>query len=577
MPGTPPHIIAAVAQALAEAPGDRFATAGAFATALERRRPPTLADRVGHLARPALVAAILVIAVTGWWLWKVRITGIPGAVDPARIAVLPFVDRGVDGALRPVAEGLTEDLVQALSAVSALHVASMSQVTAMQHGGLTPDSIARALRLTSYVEGSVSGTLDLPRVDVRLVDAATGQVLEPWSQRAPRGELLHVRDSMVGDITRHLRLALGRAIALRRGRNEATSEEAWELVRRSAELRDYARGFGVGGDPTATRRAFDQADSLAARAGALDPGWVEPLLIRGWIAWSRAIAAAPQPNTGESWNAWAALVRAGLGDANQALRLRPGDPRALEQRGFLRYQLADALGAEVGSDSLLPQAERDLRSAVTDDPTLARAWYALSDVLQARGAKAEAEAAARQAYEADAYLAEANFVVTRLFGATLERAEFADAGRWCAEGRRRFPDDPNFLECRLTLLGWSGSGPSDLAEATREVARLDTVGILGEGRPARRLLLAMVVARSGYPDSALALLTATARAFPHADVGLFVAEVRLLVGQPDTALVVLSALLRQHPDWRSYVGTHYWFRGLRNDARFEALVAPPHS
>ena len=62
------------------------------------------------------------------------------------------------------------------------------------------------------------------------------------------------------------------------------------------------------------------------------------------------------------------------------------------------------------------------------------------------------------------------------------------------------------------------------------------------------------------------------RRYPDEGLGLPVASVYLLLGEPDSALTTLTRLLRVNPNWREYVGNHYWFRALQRDPRFIALT-----
>jgi len=229
---------------------------------------------------------------------------------------------------------------------------------------------------------------------------------------------------------------------LRASRAEATNVEAWVLQQRSQELTEYAKQIGMRGDGASSRRAFDEADSLATRAAELDARWAEPVRRRGWIAWARAVvAASDEQRTELGRRHQVTRIRDGLRFAEEALRRRSGDPRGLELRGFLRFRLWERLPTQPGADSLLAAAEQDLRSAVRDNPGSARAWSTLSELLgAARGQHLEAEVAARKALEKDAYLAEAEDILVQLFNSTLGRGAFADADdELCGGDRVEFP------------------------------------------------------------------------------------------------------------------------------------------
>ena len=574
----PLEIDLAIQTALAAVPNERFATASDFAATL--RQSSNFAPSGWWLRRIRrrwrLSAALLTAAAIALFLWRPWSTNAMSAagLDPTHIAVLPFEDRSANGELRQVAEGMTDELVQELAQVEALHVPSLRQIKALQANGASMDSVLHGLAVGTYVEGTVSGTTTRPRLDARLVNAASGEILASFQFDRPRGDLLHVRDELITDLARELRERLGHQVSLQTSRAEATNVDAWMLQQRSQELSEYARQIGMRGDGPSSRRAFDQADSLAARSAELDTKWAEPVRRRGWIAWARAVvAASAETGTETGRGVQIARIRDGLRYAEDALRRKPGDPRALELRGFLRFRLWERVSASEGGDSLLAAAEQDLRSAVRDNPGSARAWWTLSQLLSAaRGEHLEAEVAARKALEKDAYLADAEAIHVQLYASTLARGAFDDADHWCREGQSRFPDDPNFLECRITVLGWTGRTKADLAAAERELQRLDTISMLDAGKSYRQMQVVAILARAGLTDSARSWMHAIRRHDPDDGLGLPAASVYLILGQPDSALAALTKLLRVHPNWREYIGNHYWFRALQRDPRFVALT-----
>ncbi len=571
-PDVPVSVVRVLRMALARDRANRFATATEFFAALQALTVARPVDSQRPLWKiGAALGGVAAVAVIAWAIGRPTP---PPPLDPTHIAVLPFEDRSTNGELRQVAEGMTDELVQELAQVEALHVPSLRQIKALQINGVSMDSVLHTLAVGTYVEGSLTGTSTHPRLDARLVDASSREILASFQFDRPRGDLLHVRDELIADLARELRERLGHQVSLQTSRAEATNVEAWVLQQRSQELSEYARQIGMHGDGTSSRRAFDQADSLAARAAELDAHWAEPVLRRGWIAWSRAVVAASgETNSAAGRNQQVARIRDGLRFAEEAVRRNPGDARALELRGFLRFHLWEHVPVAEGGDSLLAAAEQDLRSAVRDNPASARAWWTLSQLLSsARGEHLEAEAAARKALEKDAYLAEAEQIHVQLYSSTLARGAFEDADHWCREGQTRFPDDPNFLECRITVLGWTGRTPSDLGAAERELKRLDTIPMLDAGRSYREMQVVSILARSGQRDSARSWMHAIRRRDPDEGVDLPAASVYVLLGEPDSALAALATLLRAQPNWREYVANHYWFRALQQDPRFIALT-----
>jgi len=576
-PGVPAAVDRVIRTALAKVPADRFSDAAHFAAALA-----ACAGQPGRRLAPrrwtgVVVAAALTVAV-GRWAWA-RWSGSPSLpvpaarLDPTHVAVLYFEDLSEGRTLRHVAGGLTEDLIDQLGQVDALRVISSSGVAAYRERSVPLDSIARTLGVGTIVTGSVGRSADRLRVAVRLIDAANGNQLRSQTLERPWGDLFVLRDAVAQQVSRFLREELGQEVQLRQRRAATGSVAAWELVQRAQRQWDDARALRVSGDEGGADALLATGDSLLARAEAYDPAWVEPVLLRGWLAAERASllgvgSGAPRP----FW------IRVGLEHAERALARRPAYPPALELQGTLlakQWLLTQAGGGAGAVDA----AERDLRAAaVPANPSQGRAWSALSQLLQARGKVAEANLAAERAYRADAFLRDAAEIVYRLYYTSSDLDRQADALRWCSEGRARFPGDWRFAYCQLAMLLWPGGERPDVDRAWGLVAdleRLSTPADRAAYTPRWHLLVAGVLARAGRPDSARAVIGRSRAAAPNdPEMDYNEAVARTLLGERARALSLLGSYLKAMPQVRDYLGADPAFRGLRDDPRFQALIRP---
>ena len=576
-PGVPAAVDRVIRTALAKVPADRFSDAAHFAAALA-----ACAGQPGRRLAPrrwtgVVVAAALTVAV-GRWAWA-RWSGSPSLpvpaarLDPTHVAVLYFDDLSEGRTLRHVAGGLTEDLIDQLGQVDALRVISSSGVAAYRERSVPLDSIARTLGVGTIVTGSVGRSADRLRVAVRLIDAANGNQLRSQTLERPWGDLFVLRDAVAQQVSRFLREELGQEVQLRQRRAATGSVAAWELVQRAQRQWDDARALRVSGDEGGADALLATGDSLLARAEAYDPAWVEPVLLRGWLAAERASllgvgSGAPRP----FW------IRVGLEHAERALARRPAYPPALELQGTLlakQWLLTQAGGGAGAVDA----AERDLRAAaVPANPSQGRAWSALSQLLQARGKVAEANLAAERAYRADAFLRDAAEIVYRLYYTSSDLDRQADALRWCSEGRARFPGDWRFAYCQLAMLLWPGGERPDVDRAWGLVAdleRLSTPADRAAYTPRWHLLVAGVLARAGRPDSARAVIGRSRTAAPNdPEMDYNEAVARTLLGERARALSLLGSYLKAMPQVRDYLGADPAFRGLRDDPRFQALIRP---
>ncbi|HEX7335736.1 MAG TPA: serine/threonine-protein kinase [Gemmatimonadales bacterium] len=572
-PSVPVRVEAAVMKALAKAPADRFSTVAEFVDELDAAVTSPATVRAPW-SRRALYAAALVLGIGGVsWLAQWTPSPVVGsntgtAADPTHVAVLYFDDLSERGTLRPVADGLTEDLIDALGQVSALHVVSPNGVRPYTGRHVPPDSVSQALGVGTLVAGSVARSGDVLRVVARLIDARSGLQLQSRTLEYPVSDLFILQDQLAQEVSSFLRERLGHEILLRQRRKGTSSVGAWEQTQLGEASRQAARTLASRGESVGAMHALDVADSQFARAASLDPKWVDPVVLRGWVATDRLELSETEP--ADSMELW---YRQGLDHAERALRVRPGYAPALELRGTLRYRYW--LGAD---SAFMPgkDAVADLRAgAVQSNPAQARAWGTLSALLQATGQLAEANLIAAQAYEADAFLADSPQILFRLYHTSLDLGREQDAVRWCDTGRHRFSGDWRFTLCQLRILALAHSFPPDVDKAWELAATLARLGPPLYA-PRWHVVVAGVLGRAGMRDSAEAvILRARAAAPDDSELDFYEAEARMLLGDQEAALRLLARNLKHDPWFKAYLRVYPLFRPLWNDHRFQELVAEP--
>ncbi len=510
--------------------------------------------------------------------------GIPEG-DPRRIAVL-YLDVLTPETVAPhVADGLTEDLIDRLGEVDALHVISPNGVRPYRGQSIAVDSIGRALKVGTIVGGSVARSGSTLRVNVRLVDAATGRQLESETVDENWTDLFSLQDKLTERVAFVLRQRVGDAVALREHRRSTGSFVAWEHVQRAGAEARLATQLAQRNDPQSAL-LFLRADSLYGQAQQADPDWILPIVRRGRIAMALALVPPGPPTSLDAarYDRMPALeksrlwVQYALVLADSAVSHSPRSGEALTLRGDVRYRLATIGSA--GSDSLLALAEQDLRRAVDAAPTDAPGWAALAQVWTLQGRYLEAASAARRAFEADAFF-EVRRTISTALTASLFAEQYDDAIRWCRLGLSHYAADPRFTQCALVVLGWSGRRHTDVDSAWRvvtSVERYDTLSLLAPTWMYRRILVGAILARAGLADSARQLLTAVQQREldepNNRSAAIGKAYVRLLLGDRDRALADLTTYVNASPGARSQLRTHPWFRPLWADRRFTALVQP---
>ncbi len=578
-PSVPPGVQEAIETALAKVPADRFPTATRFGDALvttrERAAQARPARRALILTLASLLGVLLVIWTGSSRIWPGRGAA---ALDPSHIAVMFFEDLSEGSRLGHVAAGLTEDLIDELSQVPRLHVISPDGVRPFRGKPAPLDTIAAKFRTGTIVTGSVTESRGRLRVLVRVTDPATGLVLLSHGLERPRGDLLVLQNEVVQEVGRALRQRVGSVIEIKERRAGTSSAAAWELVQRAEALREEANGAV---DAGTAGRTLLQADSLLIVAERGDPKWIEPIVLRGWLAFDQAgVPMAGNPTLGISaGRTTAAWIGIGLAHADRALRLKPGDPAALELRGTIYYRASWLPSASVLPDLPRPLdlAERDLRAAAAlASRSQARAWSTLGVVLEVAGKYTEAAHAAEKAYETDAFFRNGSDNVFRLYKTALELERPADAVRWCEEGLRTYPTNWYFPFCRLQLLGWPlapVATPRAAWQAVEDLHRAATPDEWTWLQPRIEMMAAAALARAGLSDSAERVLRRARAAAPD-DPQLFYYEAvaRLRLGQIDSALDLIAATVRISPQDKGYYLHHSLFHPLWGNPRFQALL-----
>jgi serine/threonine-protein kinase len=253
----------AIARALEKAAADRFPNCGAFAKALVAA--PRSRGRV-WLGGVIAVAGVVALAV---WLMTGRTQPQAAATStskPRSIAVLPLVNVGGDSTQEYFADGMADELANALGKLPGLKVAARTSSYAFKgQRGLDVKEVAQRLGVDVVLQGSVRRAGDRMRVSVQLTDAKQG--LELWSGTYDRAtsDVFAVQDSITQATIRELALSLGgeTIAATRAGRT--ADPEAHDL---------YLRGQTL--VVQSTEQSLRQAIELFRRAIAKDSSYAQP-------------------------------------------------------------------------------------------------------------------------------------------------------------------------------------------------------------------------------------------------------------------------------------------------------------
>jgi serine/threonine-protein kinase len=174
----------------------------------------------------------------------------------ASIAVLPFENMSADKENEYFADGITEEIINALTQIRGLRVAGRTSSFAFKGAKVDLANVGEKLNVDTVLEGSVRKSGNHLRITAQLVKAGDGYHL--WSERFDRelDDIFAVQDEIASAIASKLKLGLDHSGEI--AKPLTTSVEAYELFVKGRAL------YYLPGRPTA------EAISLFEKAIALD-------------------------------------------------------------------------------------------------------------------------------------------------------------------------------------------------------------------------------------------------------------------------------------------------------------------
>ncbi len=179
---------------------------------------------------------------------------LPSAGKPS-IAVLPFRNISGDPEQEYFADGLTEDIITALSLWRSFPV--IARNSSFAYKGQSPDirKVGEELGARYVIEGSVRRSGDRVRVTAQLIEAETGHHV--WAERYDRAidDFFDLHDEITDRIAAIIEPALVKAEGMRIAANRPTDLAAWEYcIKGFDHLAKYSRE-----DNILAREMFDAA------------------------------------------------------------------------------------------------------------------------------------------------------------------------------------------------------------------------------------------------------------------------------------------------------------------------------
>jgi len=194
----------------------------ARATATE----PTSARLMKRSIVITAAALIVIVSVTGAYFYFTRSTR--GSIDS--VAVLPFVNESKDPNTEYLSEGISDSIINRLSQLSNLRVASFSSTLRYKGQAVDPLAVGRALNVRAVLIGWMTKHGDALSFRTELVDVRDNRRL--WGEQYNNhqvADVLQVQEQIARDISDKLRLRLSGADQERLARSETKNSEAYQL------------------------------------------------------------------------------------------------------------------------------------------------------------------------------------------------------------------------------------------------------------------------------------------------------------------------------------------------------------
>jgi TolB-like protein len=182
------------------------------------------------------------------------------------IAVLPFTNMSGDPEQEYFSDGISEDIITALSKLRWFFVIARNSSFIYKGKSVHLRQIGEELGVAYVVEGSVRKSGERVRITVQLNDVATGSHI--WAERYDRelADVFAVQDEITEAIVAAIEPQLYAAESFRAERKPPDSLDAWDLVMRA--LSHYWR---------VTRQDNVVAQALLEKAIAIDPHYGQAL------------------------------------------------------------------------------------------------------------------------------------------------------------------------------------------------------------------------------------------------------------------------------------------------------------
>lgn len=455
----------------------------------------------------------------------------PGAIR--RTVVLPFRNISPDPRDEYFADGMTEELIGALSKVGGLRVIARSSAMRYKGGAKSVTEIGRELNVDTVIEGSVRKAGSKLRITVQLVEVASEEQL--WSSSYDRelADIFAIQGDIARRVTKALKVHLREPEERRIARAATTDVGAYTLylqgrfqwnARTEKSLHDAVVRFheALEKDPAFALAYSGLADAFATQA---------------LLEFSPPTQAFPKAKAA----------------AQKAIELDPQLAEAHASLGLVRFQY----------DRDWPGAEAEFVRATELNANSPTGHQFFADYLKAVGRFDEALEEMRRALELDPV----SLAINTGLGHVLYLTRQYD--RAIEQYQRALALDPNFFQAHL----WFGRPYLEKGMFTEAIAEIQQAVTLTGGSTISLAVLGHAFASAGRTAEAREILDRLLERAKSAYVpSYWVALIYTGLGDAEPALRWLDRAEEERSSWLAWVKVEPRFDRLRGEPRFQALL-----
>lgn len=293
----------------------------------------------------------------------------PRISDKPSIAVLALTNMNKDPDLDYIGDGITEDLITALSRIRSFKVISRESTFSYKGAAIDVREVAKELGVRYVLEGSVRKAGNRMRVTAQLIDAATGHHV--WAERYDREmeDIFALQDEMVEIIAGALEPELNAFERERALSKPPDNLDAWELYQRALH---HMWTYEDEGTQTALR--------LFTQASQADPDFAPAHAYYAYSCYITVIMGYADDPT--------ARLEEGLKAARRALRCDDRDAISYFALGRILMMQGDHGGSIAA-----------LRKSIELNPSFAQAYHGLGFALSLAGELEEADRTTQKAVD----------------------------------------------------------------------------------------------------------------------------------------------------------------------------------